>query len=71
MQKRICEHKNNIVEGFTKKYNVHNLVYFEIFDNPNTAIEREKYLKGKKCDYKITLIEKLNPQWEDLYTGMF
>lgn len=68
LPKRILEHKNNLVEGFTKKYNIHNLVYFEIYDNPNIAIEREKYLKRKKRKYKIALIEKENPFWKDLYT---
>lgn len=67
LQKRIWEHKNSLVDSFTKKYKVCNLVYFEIYDNPNSAIEREKYLKGKKREYKISLIEQENSDWKDLY----
>ena len=65
--KRIYEHKNKLIEGFTSKYNVNNLVYFEITNNANSAIHREKKLKGWKRKWKIDLIEKSNPNWEDLY----
>ena len=64
--KRIWEHKNNIVLGFTSKYSVHKLVYFETYSSPVTAIAREKYLKGKSRNYKISLIETNNPTWNDL-----
>jgi putative endonuclease len=64
--KRIWEHKNNIVEGFTKKYQIHHLVFLEKFENIADAISREKFLKGKKRRYKLDLIEKDNPMWADL-----
>ena len=65
--KRIWEHKNNMVEGFTKKYNVHNLVWYELHVNMNSAIEREKNIKEWKRNWKLNLIEKSNPDWRDLY----
>jgi putative endonuclease len=65
--KRIHEHKNNLIEGFTKKYNIHNLVYYEITEDVNSAIAREKQLKRWKRNWKIELIEKNNPEWKDLY----
>jgi len=67
LPKRVWEHKNNLVEGFTKKYNVHNLVYFEQTENVNSALLREKQLKKWKREWKIELIEKDNSQWKDLY----
>ncbi len=65
--KRIFEHKSNYVEGFTKKYQVHFLVYYEEYDEINTALLREKRIKRWRRDWKIALIEKTNPIWEDLY----
>jgi putative endonuclease len=65
--KRIYEHKNNLVEGFTKKYNVHSLVYYEAYSDIYDAIAREKRIKKWKRCWKIELIEKFNPKWEDLY----
>lgn len=65
--RRIYEHKQNLIDGFSKKYNVHILVYFEAMTNIETAITREKQLKRWDRDWKITLIEKSNPQWKDLY----
>jgi len=65
--KRVYEHRNKFVEGFTKKYNVFKLIYFEVFENITEAITREKQIKGWKRDKKIKLIEKINPQWKDLY----
>ncbi len=65
--KRIYEHRNKLVEGFTKKYNVYKLVYFEIFDNMISAIEREKQIKGWVRRKKISLIERNNLEWKDLY----
>lgn len=65
--KRIYEHKNNFIEGFTKKYNIHNLVYYEMTEDVTSAIEREKQLKKWKRNWKIELIEKKNPEWKDLY----
>ena len=65
--KRIHEHKHNLIEGFTSKYSVHNLVYYEQTNNIITAINREKQLKKWNRKQKINLIEKLNPDWIDLY----
>ena len=65
--KRIYEHKQNLVAGFTKKYNVHKLVYFEATTDIQSAIIREKQLKKWNRDWKIELIEKSNPDWKDLY----
>ncbi len=65
--KRVYEHKNNIVEGFTKKYSVHKLVYYEETPDIYSAIEREKRLKKWNRRWKIELIEKFNRNWEDLY----
>ena len=65
--RRIYEHKNKLIDGFTSKYNVNSLVYFEITNNANSAIHLEKKLKGWKRKWKIDLIEKSNPNWEDLY----
>jgi len=65
--KRIYEYKNNFIEGFTKKYNIHNLVYYEMTEDVTSAIEREKQLKKWKRNWKIELIEKKNPEWKDLY----
>ena len=65
--KRIYEHKNKLVPGFTKKYRVDKLVYYEIYDNILTAIEREKKIKAGSRRKKIELIESMNPTWKDLY----
>ena len=68
--RRIWEHKNGIIEGFSNKYNVDKLVYYEIFDDPENAIKREKRLKSYKRQWKIDLIEKSNPAWKDLYQNI-
>lgn len=65
--KRIWEHKNDVVAGFTKRYGVHNLVWFEQHATMETAIAREKAIKEWKRAWKIDLIEKDNPKWRDLY----
>ena len=65
--RRISEHKNGINEGFTKKYNVKNLVYYETIGNINEAIKREKAMKKWLRKWKIDLIEKANPEWKDLF----
>ena len=65
--KRIYDHKNKMIDGFSKKYNLNKLVYYEVYDSIKDAIKREKYLKGKKRQYKIDLIEKENKNWDDLY----
>jgi len=66
--KRIWEHKSNAVDGFTKKYHVHILVYYEYHDDMDSAIRREKQLKKWKRDWKLRLIEERNPEWDDLYS---
>ena len=65
--KRIYEHKNNVVEGFTKEYAVHDLVYYELHESMEEAIKKEKKLKKWNRQWKIDLIEKDNPEWKDLY----
>lgn len=65
--KRIWEHKNKVVDGFSKKYNLDKLVYYEDCGNIESAISREKFLKGKKRDFKNSLIESINKDWIDLY----
>ena len=69
--KRVYEHKNNIADGFTKKYAIHNLVYYESYNSIENAIIREKQLKKWNRTWKINLIEKLNPKWKDLYVELF
>jgi len=66
LKRRIYEHKNNLIKGFTQKYNIHNLVYYEETNDVKIAIEREKNLKNWKRKWKLELIEKENPQWKDL-----
>jgi putative endonuclease len=70
LKRRIYEHKNKLVEGFSKRYNVSLLVYFEIYDDIRLAILREKRLKAWKRDWKIRLIEERNPEWNDLYSEL-
>jgi putative endonuclease len=65
--KRVYEHKSNLVGGFTQKYHVHRLVYFEVTEDINSAIKREKQIKKWNRGWKIELIEKNNPEWKDLY----
>ncbi len=65
--KRVWEHKNKLVKGFTKKYNVESLVFYEQFLDVEHAIKREKRLKKYSRQWKINLIEGLNPGWKDLY----
>jgi putative endonuclease len=65
--KRIWEHKNNMVEGFTKRYSVHQLVWYEVHESMESAIEREKRLKGWKRKWKLELIESTNTNWQDLF----
>jgi putative endonuclease len=65
--RRVFEHKSKIVPGFTKRYAVDKLVWFEIYEDPTSAITREKELKKWRRDWKIKLIEEQNPQWIDLY----
>ena len=66
LERRIYEHKNKLVDGFTKKYNLKKLVYFEMGTDIRSAIHREKQLKGWLRSKKIALIEENNPEWDDL-----
>jgi len=68
--RRVYEHKSDCIEGFTKKYAVHRLVYYEVFADPYNAISREKALKSWKREWKIALVEKGNPEWVDLYDSL-
>ncbi len=68
--KRIWEHKNNLVEGFTSKYDVHTLVWYEVHETMESAIQREKAIKNWKRDWKIKVIEDMNPGWCDLYGSL-
>jgi putative endonuclease len=65
--KRVWEHKNDLIEGFTKQYRVHNLVWFEQHETMESAILREKAIKEWNRAWKIELIEESNPKWQDLY----
>ncbi len=65
--KRIYEHKQNLIDGFTKEYNVHSLVYYEPHKEVEDAILREKQMKKWNRKWKIRLIEEKNPEWKDLY----
>jgi len=66
--RRVYEHKNKLIDGFTKKYSIDKLGYYEIFSSIGEAIAREKQIKGYSRKKKIALIEKMNPCWEDLYS---
>ena len=68
--RRIYEHKEGLVEGFTKKYQCKYLVYYEVFEDAYNAIAREKQIKAGSRSKKLALIEGLNPQWKDLYASI-
>ena len=67
LQRRVYEHKSKLVEGFTKKYNITKLVYYEIFEDANAAISREKQIKAGSRQKKIDLVNSVNQEWKDLY----
>lgn len=67
LAKRAWRHKNNFVGGFTQRYNVHRLVWYEVHETMESAITKEKALKNWKRAWKIRLIEESNPMWRDLY----
>lgn len=67
LNRRVYEHKNKMPEGFTKKYNINKLVFYEVYDDINNAIAREKQIKGGSREKKIKLIEEINGKWNDLY----
>jgi len=70
LPERVFEHKSDFVDGFTKKYSIHRLVYFEQWEDREGAIKREKQIKKWKRKWKLDLIEKLNPEWDDLFEGI-
>lgn len=67
LTRRVYEHKQYLIEGFTSKYRVHNLVYYECSSNIHSALQREKQIKKWNRKWKLELIEKKNPEWNDLY----
>ena len=70
LQRRIYEHKNNIIDGFTQKYNINKLGYYEIYNDISSAIYREKEIKAGSRKKKIELIKSMNPNWNDLYNSL-
>jgi len=70
LTKRVYEHKEKLAEGFTKKYNIVKLVYYEIFNDPESAIFREKQIKGGSRAKKIDLVNSMNPEWKDLHDDL-
>lgn len=70
IRKRVLQHKESSIPGFTQRYNVHTLVYFEEHSDIRDAIKREKQLKKWNREWKIRLIEKVNPEWKDLYNDL-
>ena len=67
LAKRVWEHKNDLVEGFSKRYRIHTLVWYELHESMESAILREKRIKEWKRTWKLQLIERNNPDWQDLY----
>ncbi len=70
LPKRAWEQKNDVVEGFTKRYRVHRLVYYELHEDMESAIRREKHMKKWNRAWKLELIEKQNPDWSDVWEGI-
>ncbi|MCK4882555.1 MAG: GIY-YIG nuclease family protein, partial [Candidatus Omnitrophica bacterium] len=70
LKRRVYEHKHGLTEGFTRKYNVHKLVYYEVSEEIESAILREKQIKGGSRQKKNELVEKFNPKWEDLWNQL-
>ena len=71
LERRVSEHKNHLIEGYTKKYNITKLVYYDVTNDINEAIQREKQIKGWIRKKKIALIESINPTWKDLSDEWF
>jgi len=67
LRRRVYEHREKLVDGFTRKYNIIKLVYYEIFQDPENAIIREKHLKAGSRQKKVGLINQMNKEWQDLY----
>jgi putative endonuclease len=70
LRRRVYEHQAEIVESFTKRYNIHKLVYYEVSQNAESAILREKQIKGGSRAKKIELVNTMNPGWRDLYNDL-
>ena len=70
LPKRVFQHRNDLVDGFSGRYRVHDLVWYELHETMESAIQREKALKAWRRAWKIRLIEESNPEWRDLYTSL-
>ena len=70
LAKRVWEHKNNLANGFTKRYKIHTLVYYELYADMEHAIAREEALKNWQRSWKVQLIESVNPTWKDLFNQL-
>ena len=70
LTRRVWEHREKMHEGFTKRYGVNNLVYYEVFDDASNAIAREKQIKAGSRKKKLDLINSMNPEWRDLYVDL-
>jgi putative endonuclease len=68
--KRVWEHRNSVIEGFTKRYGIHSLVWYELHERMESALQREKRMKEWARRWKVRLIEKMNPTWRDLYPSL-
>lgn len=68
--RRVWEHRNHVVRGFTNKYNVEKLVYYEVYEDKESALLREKQIKAGSRQKKLDLINKTNPEWRDLYNDI-
>jgi putative endonuclease len=71
LAKRSFEHREGVIEGFTKRYGLKSLIYFEVFDDVRAAIQREKTMKHWPRAWKVRLIHGFNPEWKDLYETLF
>lgn len=71
LQQRIWEHKEKVIDGFSKRYGLNLLVYYELYDSVEHAILREKLLKKWNRQWKLKLIDRMNPEWRDLYLDLF
>ena len=70
LKRRVYEHKEKLIDGFTKRYNAMKLVYYEVFEDPENAILREKQIKAGSRQKKLDLINAVNKEWNDLYDGL-
>ena len=68
--RRIWEHRNDLVDGFTRQYGVHRLGWYEVHEGPYEAITREKQIKKWNRDWKVNLVQRMNPEWKDLYDNI-